>query len=171
MQLLEEIRNDKEKIIELLEKVLDIKIQDIEFAGIEHFYGISEYKFSLFKINLIFNKDDKEEIYLKMIKGGKIKESIFCYWSLLYEEYLKDNKGKIDKTQRNAIITQRTANKNNSSIILKLDQSLDYCAEINLVELKKFAIENNKLERWVEDLDIKSEDILFIGIKKVLKNS
>lgn len=107
-----------------------------------------------------------EEIYLKMIKGGKIKESIFCYWSLLYEEYLNINKDKIYEIPKKVGITQKTANKNNSVIILKLDPSLDYCAEINLVEIKKFVIENKMLERWVENLDIKSEDILFIGIKK-----
>jgi hypothetical protein len=164
--MVETIKADKEIFIELLEKILNEKIENLEFDGIEHFDTITEYKFSLFKINLIFSNGQSEEIYLKIIKGGKIKESIFCYWSLLYEEYLKENKDKNDKILKKVIITQKTANESNSSIVLNLEQNLDYYAEINLVELKKFAIENNRLERWGEDLEIKSEDILFIGRKK-----
>ncbi len=166
-----EILKDKQNIIELLKEILEIPIKNIELIGVEHFESIIEYKFSLLKINLICENNERKEIYLKMIKGGKIKESVFCFWSLLYEEYLKNNKNEgINTIQQKTIITQRSSKNDNSQIVLTLNQNLDYCVEINLVEIENFAIKNNNVERWVEELDIKSEDILFIGIKKVLKN-
>ncbi len=150
--------------IKLFEKILEVEIQEINFIGSEHFNTITEYDFSLFKFSILYNKDKNMEIYLKMIRAGKIKESIFCFWSLLYEEYLKDNKSF--QENKKVIIKQNKTNESDSSILLTLEQSLDYYAEINLIELKKFALSDKSLERWVEDLEIKSEDILFIGRKK-----
>lgn len=165
-KVLEEMLKDKENVIKLLELILNISIKNIEIEGLEHFEGITEYKFSLLKINLKCDNDENKEVYLKMIKGGKIKESIFCFWSLLYEEYLRSTKkNKTNNIQQKTIITQKTSDKNISKIILSLNQDIEYYAEINLIEIKNFAIENNKLERWVEDLEIKSDNILFVGIK------
>lgn len=155
--------HNNESTIKLFEKILEIKIQTVKYIGSEHFNTITEYDFSLFKFEVMYDNDKKMEIYLKMIRGGKIKESIFCFWSLLYEEYLKDN--NLLKENKKVIIKQKRTNENDSKIILTFDQSLDYCAEINLVELKKFAMSDKNLERLVNDLEIKSEDILFIGRK------
>ena len=41
---------------------------------------MSEYEFELVKVNAILQTDEEVEMYLKMIKNNKIKESIFCYW-------------------------------------------------------------------------------------------
>lgn len=171
-EMLEGLKEGKEIIEELLEKVLNTQIKSIEFAGTEHFDTITEYDFSLFKIKLICQDNIQKEVYLKMIKGGKIKESIFCYWSLLYEEYLKNNVEREETMPPKAIITQTTANESTSSIVLTLNPKLNYYAEINFIELRKFAIDRNdtKLERWLNNLEISDEDILFIGRKRVLKN-
>ena len=40
---------------------------------------MSEYEFELIKVNAILETDEEVEMYLKMIKNNKIKESIFCY--------------------------------------------------------------------------------------------
>ena len=152
-----------EIIVRLLQRVLEIKINNLEFIGRAYFDSITEYDFSLLKFNMIYDEEKNVEIYLKMIRGGKIKESIFCFWSLIYEEYLKGNNDI--QINKKVIIKQKKANENNSNLILKFDQSLDYCAEINLIELKKFANNNKRLERWLEEKEIKSEDILFIGRK------
>ncbi len=171
-EMLEGLKEGKEIIEKLLEQVLNIQIKSIEFAGTEHFDTITEYDFSLFKIKLLCQDDKQKEVYLKMIKGGKIKESIFCYWSLLYEEYLKNNKETIESMPSKAIITQTTSNESTSSIVLTLNPKLNYYAEINFIELQKFAknINNTKLERWLNNLEISSDDILFVGRKKILKN-
>ena len=44
------------------------------------FNSIMEYGFSLIKIRTVLESGKKKELYIKMIKGGKVKESIFCYW-------------------------------------------------------------------------------------------
>lgn len=165
-EMFEELKESKQILIELLKKILKLQIKDIEFEGIQRFDTITEYEFSLFKINIIYSNQEKKDIYLKMIKGGKIKESIFCYWSLLYEEYLKENKDNAENVVQKSIITQTTNNETNSSLILTLNQKLNYCAEINLVELRNFVNNEKEYERWLDKLEIKDDDILFIGKKK-----
>lgn len=163
--LLKNLENSKNRVKKLLESILKNSILDIEFEGTEHFDSIIEYDFSLLKANIIYSNGKKDEIYLKMIKGGKIKESIFCYWSLLYEEFLKKNQSNIENVVQKAIITQITSDESTSNLLLTLNAKLNYCAEINLVELKSFLIKNNNYERWLESLEIKNDDILFIGKK------
>ena len=142
-------------------------IEKINFLDIENFETIIEYNFSLINLELVLKNNETKEIYLKTIKAGKIKETIFCFWSLLYEEYLKNNQKEFKSTLRKAIISQKVENKNQNSIKLILDKELDYYADINLVEIRKIKFESDKkVERWLEDLEINNDDILFIGIKR-----
>ena len=164
--MLKEFLKNKEDGIYLLKNILKLPITDIDFIGIEHFETIEEYKFSLLKIKLIYSSDEKREIYLKIIKGGKIKESIFCFWSFLYEEYLKNNiENNVDILEK-TFITQTSSENYYSKLMLTLNKKINYCAEIYLIELKRFAINDCKIERLVKKLEIKSEDILFIGNKR-----
>lgn len=165
--MLREVLEVKEDFKKLLGKILEVNIVEIDIKPKEHFDTITEYEFSLSKINLTCENNEKIEVYLKMIKGGKIKESIFCFWSLLYEEYNK--KEEIFKeNNRKVKIKQKKVDNEGSNIILTFDQSIDYCAEINLVELKNFVLLDKRFERLVKNLEIKSEDILFIGRKNVI---
>lgn len=164
-KLTENLKDSKENVIKLLRDILKVPIIDIEFEGTEEFNSIVEYDFAVVKVNLIYENEEKKEIYLKMIKGGKIKESIFCYWSLLYEEYLKSNQSNVENIVQKAIITQITSDESSSSLVLTLNTKLNYCAEINLVELRNFAEKNQEYERWLDSLEIKNDDILFIGRK------
>lgn len=141
-----------------------MKIDNIDIEGIEHFESIIEYDFSLLKANILFDDGGKEEVYLRLIKGGKIKESIFCFWSILYEEYLQSEQRDLENAIQKAIITQIMSEENISSLLLTIDSKLNYCAEVSLVELKKF-LEKNKKERWLGSLEISDNDILFIGKK------
>jgi hypothetical protein len=159
------LNKNKEIVKKLLEDVLKVSILDLEFKGREYFNSITDYDFSLIKLRIIYADQKEDEIYLKMIRGGKIKESIFCYWSILYEEFLKNNQSYEQNIVQKAIITQVMSDKNVSSLLLTLDARLNYCAEINLVELKQYVKNYKDYGRWVSSLDIKDEDILFIGKK------
>ncbi len=159
------LKENKEIIIQLLEDVLKVSILDLDFKGREYFNSITDYDFSLIKLRIKYTNQKEDEIYLKMIRGGKIKESIFCYWSILYEEFLKNNQSFEQNIVQKAIITQVMSDKNVSSLLLRLDARLNYCAEINLVELKQYVKNYKNYGRWVKSLDIKNEDILFIGKK------
>lgn len=152
----------EKNIKRILEKIFKKEIIEIRIEGIEHFESIIEYNFSLIKANIVYKGNDKEELYLRIIKGGKIKESIFCFWSFLYEEYKKKLELVDESTIQKAIITQVESEKNISSLLLTIDSKLNYRAEISLVELKKYFDK----ERWKEDLEIGFNDILFIGAKK-----
>ena len=155
----------KDNIKQLLEKLFKKEITDIKIEGTQHFESIIEYEFSLIKANISYLDNQKDELLLRIIKGGKIKESIFCYWSFLYEEYIK-NKGKENEsTIQKAIITQTESEENVSSLLLTIDSKLNYCAEINLVELKKYFKREFQKERWSTNLEMNDNDILFIAKK------
>lgn len=154
----------KEDIKTLLEGILKKEIINIDIEGIEHFESIIEYNFSLLKAKIEYSDNNKEEVYLRLIKGGKIKESIFCFWSILYEEYLQERKKESENAIQKAIITQIISKESISSLLLTIDSELNYCAEINLVELRKY-LEKNQKERWLGSLEINDNDILFIGKK------
>ena len=154
----------KENIKLLLEQILRKEIININIEGIEHFESIIEYDFSLLKANILYKDKTKEEAYLRLIKGGKIKESIFCFWSILYEEYLQNKDKDLENAIQKAIITQIMSEENISSLLLTIDSKLNYCAEVNLVELRKY-LEKNQRERWLGSLEIQDNDILFIGKK------
>lgn len=154
----------KGNIKSLLEVILKKNIISIDIEGIEHFESIIEYDFSLLKANVLYKNNKSEEMYLRLIKGGKIKESIFCFWSILYEEYLRNKENDSENVVQKAIITQIMSEENVSSLLLTIDAKFNYCAEVNLVELKKY-LEKNKKERWLGSLEIKDNDILFIGKK------
>ena len=161
--------DNKQIIITLLECILNVNIQEIKYIGIEKFSSITEYDFSLAKINITLENNEEKRIYIRMIKGGKIKESIFCYWSLLYEEYLNSNKtnSKI-VIPKNVGITEKSIENNKKNIILTLNKSIEYNTEIILIELEKFIIEKSKekeiLKKWLDFLKGNDKDILFLGI-------
>ena len=163
-QMLKIFLENKKESICFLNDILKLSIADIEFVRIEHFETILEYRFSLLKIKLKYKTNEEKEIYLRSIKAGKIKESVFCFWALLCEELNKNNTKNDKKIYRKSIITQTKTEENISRIVLTLN-NFNYSAEINLVELKKYFIENNEKGRWLKDLEINSEDILFIGMK------
>lgn len=149
----------------LLEKILKNIIIEIRIEGVEHFDSIVEYDFSLIKANIVYSDNKEDELYIRIIKGGKIKESIFCFWSFLYEDYIKNKNDKFENTVQKALITQIASEENISNILLTIDSKLNYCAEITLVELKNYFEKKENGERWVEDLEIKDNDILFIAKK------
>lgn len=76
----------KETVFELIENILDLKIKYIISKNIKKFDNISAYEFYILELKIKFVNNKVKNIYLKFIENDKIKESIFCYWSLLYEQ-------------------------------------------------------------------------------------
>ena len=79
---------DKEIIKAILDDILLLGIKEIEYDKNIQLSNISEYEFELVKVKAILKSNEEVEMYLKMIKNSKIKESIFCYWCTIYEEEL-----------------------------------------------------------------------------------
>ena len=159
--------DNKHIIITLLECLLNSKIKEFEYIGIQRFDGIIEYDFSLVKIKILFDDNKKQMAYLRMIKGGKIKETIFCYWSLLYEEYLNNNKlYEKGLNPEKVIINENSTEENKKNITLMINKNINYSTEIALVQLKRYinekAKENNNLNK-LKKYEINDNDILFLG--------
>jgi len=151
----------KEKIISLFEELLNKEIKDYNYISIEKFNSIIEYDFSLAKVNIIFASGEQKRIYIRMIKGGMIKESIFCYWSLLYEEY---SNYKRNELPHKVSITEKLIQENKKNIVLTIDKELNYCTEICLVEIKKILEENGRFKELAKYFNNNDKDILFLGI-------
>jgi len=167
-QDLESMLKDKNKRIEIIsffEELLNEKIKDYNYISIEKFNSIIEYDFSLVKVNILFNNNKQKKIYFRIIKGGKVKESIFCYWSLLYEEYCNCDRNDLP---HKVSITEKLIEKNKKNIVLTIDKDLNYYTEICLIEIKKFledkAKENCKLKGLMKYFSNNDKDILFLGI-------
>jgi len=165
--LLNTIIKDEENKIEVLRmfKLLNINLIDFTYKGIKNLREISEYDFSLLEIK---GKTEKInfEIYLKNIRGGEIKKSVFCCASLLKNEYDKIvKKNKEEKALNKILIKEDNNEKYQKIIYFNSKEEKDYIFEINLVNIKKF-LEHAKpkfMKNKSKRLDEK--DILLIMIK------
>ena len=89
------IEKSDKQLVEILKEILHIQIDKIEIEKQLKLKNISEYEFEVIKTKAKLNDGNELEIYFKPIKNSRIKESIFCYWCLIYEEELFDKKIKI----------------------------------------------------------------------------
>ena len=79
---------DNQTFIQILNEVLHLEIKEIKCEKNIQLSNMSEYEFELVKVKAILESKEEVEMYLKMIKNTRIKESIFCYWCSIYEEEL-----------------------------------------------------------------------------------
>jgi hypothetical protein len=167
-------KQNKQMIIDLLVKVLELNVSDVQVGEVEKFENISEYEFSAVKMVCSIENSEPIDVYFKVIKKDKIKESIFCYWCLLYEQGLNSNKENltaasiINKVQISEIGMKRYKN----SVFLQMQNNktniLKYGTEVHFIDLKKY-IENNKGENnhladWLKYIQDENEDILMVGV-------
>ena len=172
IRLIIENRKNKEIVIDILNKALNIKITDFKYQGIKALQKISEYDFSVLKV--VGKVENSEyEFYIKIIKGGEIKKSVFCCWSLLQEEYEKKAektkefqkiKNKIDKVSIKDDLNQEYKN----SVHLALEGDLSYNFEVYFIELEKFIEKfEPKLIDNIRNFKLSNKDILLVMVRKV----
>lgn len=138
--------------------------------------NISEYEFELVKVRAILENDEEVEMYLKMIKNSKIKESIFCYWCAIYEEELTNSKEmeNVDTIINKVLISELNQTKYQKRIFLTIENNktsiLTTGTEVNFVDIIKYIEENNNEINRFQELnkyfDKESQDVLLVGIKK-----
>lgn len=124
------------------------------------------------KVEAILQSNEKVEMYLKMIKRSKIKESIFCYWCTIYEEELFKTK-EIENMVNKVLISELEKNKLRSRVFLTIENNktkiLETGTEVNFVEIVDYIEENKNEENQFENLYkyLKKDDnyVLLIGIK------
>ena len=80
------IKKSDKQLVDILRKILNIQVDKIIIEKRLKLKNISEYEFEVIKTKAKLENDNEVEIYFKPIKNSRIKESIFCYWCLIYEE-------------------------------------------------------------------------------------
>ena len=106
------MNSDKKEIIkDIINDILDLNIKEIKYDKNISLSNMSEYEFELVKVKVILESNDEVEMYLKMIKNSKIKESIFCYWCTIYEEELLKTENEEDVIINKVAISDLTKTK------------------------------------------------------------
>lgn len=172
-KLIESENNDKLK--KILNDVLDLRLKEIKYDKNIQLSNISEYEFELIKVKAILETDEEVEMYLKMIKNTRIKESIFCYWCSIYEEELMKAKEleNADIFINKVLISELDKTKYQQRIFLSIEDNktsiLETGTEVNFIEIidyiKEKQNEKNQIEKLYNYLDKQSDDVLLVGIK------
>ncbi len=124
---------------------------------------------------MILSLGEEIEMYLRMVKRSKIKESIFCYWCTIYEEELLKvkEKEKIEPIINKVLISELNKKKFQTDIFLEIEnnktQILETGTEINFLEvidyINEYKNKVNQYEKLLKYFDEKNEEVLLIGIK------
>ncbi len=163
---------DKSIINKLINNVLNLEIKEIKYDKNIQLSNISEYEFELVKVKAILKNDDEFEMYLKVIKNSKIKESIFCYWCTIYEEELFKTK-EIENMVNKVLISDLTKTKYQKRVFLTIEnnttQILQTGTEINFIDISEYIEENktekNKFEKLYKYFNKQKDEVLLVGIK------
>ena len=160
---------------QILNEVLHLEIKEIKCEKNIQLSNMSEYEFELVKVKAILETNEEVEMYLKMIKNTRIKESIFCYWCSIYEEELMKAKEleNIDIFINKVLISELEKTKYQNRIFLTIEnnrtQILETGTEVNFIEILDYIeeqkSEKNQYEKLYEYFDKQSDDVLLVGIK------
>lgn len=127
--------------------------------------------FELINVSVILKDCQNLELYLKFNKKGRIKETIFCYWSLLNEEKRNDNTNNSAINRNKVTILAEDSSTYQSALKLEINEDkheiVPYNTEMYFVDIAKFLNENNSLEKqkeqWSKFLQPDFKELLFIG--------
>ena len=127
------------------------------------------------KVKAILEENEEVEMYLKMIKNTRIKESIFCYWCSIYEEELVKAKEleDIDVFINKVLISELNETKFQKRIFLTIEDNktkiLETGTEVDFLEIANYIEEQknekNEYEKLYKYFDKESDDVLLVGIK------
>ena len=176
LKLKQLVESEDNKILkQIFKDILKLNIKEIKYNKNIQLSNISEYEFELVKVNVILESGEDVEMYLKMIKNTRIKESIFCYWCSIYEEELLKAKesDNIDILINKVLISELDKTKYQKRIFLTIEENktqiLETGTEVNFIEISDYINEQknekNQFEKLYEYFEEQSEDILLVGIK------
>ena len=117
-------------------------------------------------INIKTKNNIKYEYFIKIIKKGKIRESLFCICDLVCEKYYEKKENK-----KITILEEKEKIKYVNKVFIKLfgnnENKQKHCLEINLTKISNIFEKNkkNNWKGWEGIVDLNQEDILLIGRK------
>lgn len=178
--MLEDIFKNGEKnqlTKELFSQILKLQIKELKFEKIIEMNDISDYEFGMSRLNATIEKEGQigeTKVYAKIIRSDRIKESIFCYWTLIYEEEFKE---KMDIqmssiTKKVAIEELKTEEEHKKSVMLNIKNNdsgiLKYGTEMHFLEIedyiKTYSDKTNNFNKLNEYLKLKEKEILLLSI-------
>ena len=167
---------DKKIMQDIIGNILSLEIKEIKYDKNMQLSNISEYEFELVKVKAILQSDEEMEMYLKMIKNSKIKESIFCYWCTIYEEELFQTK-EIENMVNKVLISELEKTKYKSKVFLMIEnnktQILETGTEVNFIDIvsyiEEMKNEKTQFEKIYKYINKDEEDVLLVGIKMKIK--
>lgn len=166
---------DRTILKDVLNNILELEIKEIQYDKNVQLNNISEYEFELIKVKVILEKDEEVEMYLKMIKNTRIKESIFCYWCSIYEEELMKAK-ELENAEifiNKVLISELDDTKYQKRIFLTIEDNktsiLETGTEVNFIEIADYIKENknekNQYEKLFDYFEDQDDYALLVGIK------
>ena len=159
---------------DILNEIINTKIKKITYENVLKLNSMSEYEFNVIKTKTLLENKTENEMYFKIVKNSRIKESIFCYWSLIYEEELKNKnfEKKEDAFLNKVIISELTRKKFYQSVFLKIEKNkldlIENGTEIHFIDVCKYIKENRKIQKYKKILECFNEledYVLLVGIK------
>ena len=118
---------------------------------------------------MTLSTEEEIEMYLKMVKRSKIKESIFCYWCTIYEEELLKarEKEKIEPIINKVLISELNKKKFHTDVFLEIENNstkiLETGTEIMFLEIidyiNEYKNEINKYGNLLKYFDDKNEEV------------
>lgn len=154
---------------------MHLDIKGIKYEKNLKLENISEYEFELLKVKAILSSGEELEMYLKIIKNSKLKESIFCYWTAIYEEEMEKHQKDEDSCiiVNKVVISELENQKYQKKMFLNIEnnrtQILETGTEINFIDIieyiNEYKTDINKYERLYNYLGKDSENVLLVGIK------
>ena len=176
----ENIRNliegsDSKIFKEVLNNILSLYIQEIQYNKDIELNNISGYEFKLVKANVKLDTNENVDMYFKMVKKTKIKESIYCYWGAIYEEEtsMAQQSEKMEIFKEKVSISELVNKKFEKRMFLCIEnnkrQILEKGTEVNFIEIidyiNQFKNEKNKYNELLKYFEEKNDEVLLIGIK------
>lgn len=160
--------------IDLLKEITKLNIMDFEFEKLNTMKTIEEYAFSIVKLVVTLKDKTKQDVYIKLIRKDKIKESIFCYWCLLYDEKFKEyEESEFTSIINKVRIVETESEECKHTVSLNIKDNkwgiLEYGSNIHLVKFKKYLDEETKnpyILKWKKYLSEDCSDVLFVATVK-----
>lgn len=167
------IEKSNQQLTDIFNEILNIQIDKIKVEKQLKLQNISEYEFEVIKTKAELNDKKELELYVKPIKKSRIKESIFCYWCLIYEEELLEKNIKSDGEMflNKVLISELRKKKYYQSVFLEIENNkgkiLETGTEIDFIEISKYIKEHKDekykaLEEYFNEL---GDYVLLVGIK------
>lgn len=178
--MLEDIFKNSEKnqlTKELFSKILKLEIKELKFEKVIKMNDISDYEFGMSRLNATIEKDGQignTKVYAKIIRYDRIKEAIFCYWTLIYEEEFKDRPDieMSNLTKKVSIEELKIEEEHKKSVLLNIQNNnsgiLKYGTEIHFLEIedyiKTYGNTANNFSKWNEYIKLNEKEILLVSI-------